>query len=113
MNDHLIKHGDGVRDIALTVDDSTAAYEYAVKNGAVSIRPPTKLEDEHGWVILSSIRTYGDTTHTFVERKNYKGIFLPGYKEHHLKEVFNQHLPPIKFVKVDHVVGNQPDLKME
>lgn len=113
MNHHLIKHGDGVRDIAITVDDSTAAYDYAVKNGAVSIRPPTKLEDKDGHVIISSIKTYGDTTHTFVERKNYTGLFLPGYSPHYHKEVFNTVLPPVKFEKVDHIVGNQPNLEME
>lgn len=83
MNHHLIKHGDGVRDIALTVDDSNAVYDYAIKNGATSIKPPTKLEDKDGHVIVSTIKTYGDTTHTFVERKNYKGLFMPGYQPHY------------------------------
>jgi 4-hydroxyphenylpyruvate dioxygenase len=113
MNNHLIEHGDGVRDIALTVEDTRAIYQHAIKNGGVSVTPPYELSDEHGVVVLASIKTYGDTIHTFVERKNYKGVFLPGYKPHHLSEKLNKILTPIKFEKVDHVVGNQPDLMME
>jgi 4-hydroxyphenylpyruvate dioxygenase len=112
MNQHLIQHGDGVKDIALTVEDTRAIYEYAIKNGGVSIRAPYELSDEHGFVVLASIRTYGDTIHTFVERKNYKGAFLPGYHPHHLTENFNKVMAPIRFKKVDHIVGNQPDLQM-
>lgn len=82
MNNHMINHGDGVKDIAFSVDDAHAIYENSIKEGAVSVRPPTKLEDENGFVIVSSIKTYGDTTHTFIDRKNYNGIFLPGFKAH-------------------------------
>lgn len=85
MNKHLIRHGDGVRDVAFTVDDATAIYEYSIKNGATSVHPPTKLEDKDGQVVISTIKTYGDTTHTFVERKNYKGLFLPGFNAHYHK----------------------------
>ena len=109
----MIQHGDGVRDVAFEVENSTAVYENAIKNGAASIRPPTRLEDESGFVIVSSVKTYGDTTHTFIERTNYKGLFLPGFKPHYHKEALNDILNPIKFEKVDHIVGNQPDLKME
>lgn len=112
MNHHLNKHGDGVKDVAFTVDDATAVYEYAIKNGAVSVHGPHKIEDKDGWVIFSSVKTYGDTTHTFIERKNYKGLFLPGFQPHYYKEILNKELKPIKFEKVDHIVGNQPDLKM-
>lgn len=112
MNNHLIKHGDGVKDVAFTVEDATAAYEHAISQGAVSIRPPTKLEDPDGHVIVSSISTYGDTTHTFVERKNYKGLFLPGFQAHNSKELINNVFPAVNLIKVDHIVGNQPDLKM-
>jgi len=66
MNKHLIKHGDGVKDIAFTVDDATAIYDYSIKHGAKSVHPPTKTEDKDGYVIISSIHTYGDTTHTFI-----------------------------------------------
>jgi len=113
MNNHLIQHGDGVRDVAFTVDDATAIYEYSVKNGATSVHAPYKLEDKNGYVILSTIKTYGDTTHTFIERKNYNGLFLPGFEPHYHKEILNQSFNPVKFEKVDHIVGNQPDLKME
>lgn len=113
MNKHLVKHGDGVRDIAFVVDDATAIYDYSIKNGAHSIHPPHKTEDKDGYVITSSIKTYGDTTHTFIERQHYKGLFLPGFTPHYLKEAMNQQFKPVKFEKVDHIVGNQPDLKME
>lgn len=113
MNRHLVEHGDGVKDIALRVEDARAVYDYAIKNGAVSVRAPYELSDEHGVVVLSTIKTYGDTVHTFVERKNYKGPFLPGYRAHHLTENLNKLLRPIRLEKVDHVVGNQPDLMME
>ena len=97
MNTHQIQHGDGVKDIAFTVEDSKAVYERAIKGGGVSMRPPTKLEDEYGHVIVSSVKTYGDTTHTFVERKNYKGIFLPGFINHYNREKINDVFNPIKF----------------
>ena len=113
MNKHFIQHGDGVKDVAFEVENATAVYENAIKNGAASVRPPTRLEDESGYVIISSVKTYGDTTHTFVERTNYKGLFLPGFKPHYHKEALNDILNPIRFEKVDHIVGNQPDLKME
>jgi 4-hydroxyphenylpyruvate dioxygenase len=82
MNNHLTKHGDGAKDISFTVEDCRAIYARAIKGGAVSVYGPTELKDEHGTVVLSSIKTYGDTTHTFIERKNYKGLFLPGYTVH-------------------------------
>lgn len=81
-----------------------------MNNGAVSVATPYEISDENGVVVLASIRTYGDTIHTFVERSKYNGPFLPGYKPHHLKEKFNDVFKPIKFERVDHVVGNQPDL---
>lgn len=64
-------------------------------------------------MIVSTVQTYGDTTHTFVERKDYKGPFLPGFKAHHLKEKFNELVPVPEFESIDHCVGNQPDLEME
>lgn len=112
MNRHLVKHGDGVRDVAFTVEDSRAVYERAIKGGAVSINPPTELKDENGVAIISTVKTYGDTTHTFVERKNYKGLFLPGYQPHYFSESLNKLIKPICFNKVDHIVGNQADNKM-
>ena len=113
MNHHLIQHGDGVRDVAFEVENCTAIYENSIKNGAVSIRPPVRLEDSNGYVTVASIKTYGDTTHTFVERTHYNGLFLPGFVAHHSKEAFNTIMDPVVFQKIDHIVGNQPDLKME
>jgi 4-hydroxyphenylpyruvate dioxygenase len=112
ISNHVSKHGDGVRDIAFTVDDAKKIYEKAMERGAISIMEPKVLEDEHGKVVMSSVKTYGDTVHTFVERKNYKGPFLPGYKEHYNKEVLNQFLPETKLEVVDHCVGNQPEGEM-
>jgi 4-hydroxyphenylpyruvate dioxygenase len=112
MNKHFVKHGDGVRDVAFTVEDARAIYDFAIKGGAIPVYPPTELKDENGTVVISSVKTYGDTTHTFVERKNYKGLFLPGFVPHYHKEAFNTKMDPICFQKIDHVVGNQPDLQM-
>lgn len=110
MAKHLTQHGDGVRDIAFTVDDATKIYETSVKRGAKSIAEPKKITDDHGSVIIASIQTYGDTIHTFVQRnvdgQEYKGAFLPGYKEHYLKDPLNDVLPPTCLNVIDHIVGN-------
>ncbi|RMG82872.1 MAG: 4-hydroxyphenylpyruvate dioxygenase, partial [Bacteroidetes bacterium] len=82
INEHIVKHGDGVKVIALWVDDATKAWKEATSRGAKSYMEPTKEEDEHGHVVRSGIYTYGETVHVFVERKNYNGVFLPGYVEH-------------------------------
>jgi len=76
---HHAKHGDGVKDVAFHVDDSAGIYKKAVERGATSVMEPITLKDDDGFVILSAVKTYGDTTHTFVQRDNYKGIFLPGF----------------------------------
>ena len=78
--EHVKKHGDGVKVIALWVDDATSAYNETTKRGAKSFLKPTVEKDEFGEVVRSGIHTYGETVHIFVERKNYKGVFLPGYK---------------------------------
>lgn len=93
----MIEHGDGVKDIAFTVENSRAIYEHAIANGAESVKAPYELSDENGTVVLSAIKAYGDVIHTFVERSRYTGLFLPGYKPHHLTEKLNKILPPIKF----------------
>lgn len=75
-------HGDGAKDVAFAVDDATSIYEAAVKNGATSVMKPTVFEDkEKGKIVLASVKTYGDTVHTFVQRSEYKGHFLPGFKD--------------------------------
>jgi len=116
MSEHLAKHGDGVKDMALSVEDATKTYEVAVKRGAKSVSAPKKLTDEFGSVIVATIQTYGDTVHTFVQRtvdgQEYKGAFLPGYKEHYLKDPINTVLPATNLDVIDHIVGNQPDHEM-
>jgi 4-hydroxyphenylpyruvate dioxygenase len=99
--------------VAFHVDDAAGIYEKAVSRGAKSVRAPETLKDENGSVIIASIATYGDTVHTFVQRVDYKGLFLPGFKAHHLKEKFNSVMPPVELLEVDHCVGNQPDGEME
>lgn len=102
MADHIYKHGDGVKTLALMVDDARDAWEQTTSRGGKSYMKPTSLTDEFGEVVLSGIHTYGDTVHVFVERKNYKGIFMPGYVE--WKSVYNP--PPSGLLYVDHCVGN-------
>ena len=109
LNDHLRKHGDGVQDIAFGVDDARVAWEYTTGRGATSFQEPTTRSDEHGEVITSAIKTYGDTVHTFIQRGDYKGPFMPGFAK--AEPIVKQDPVGLRFV--DHVVGNQPDGKME
>tara|TARA_Y100000589_G_scaffold120280_1_gene114710 strand:+ start:913 stop:2040 length:1128 start_codon:yes stop_codon:yes gene_type:complete len=102
IEEHITKHGDGVKVIALWVDDATKAWEETTKRGAKSYMEPTKIEDENGVVIRSGIHTYGDTVHVFVERKNYNGIFLPGFEK--WESTYNPE--PIGLKYIDHMVGN-------
>src|ERR1700688_4229568 len=80
VSEHVRLHGDGVRDIALWADDADAAYRETTRRGAKGVREPETLRDEHGEVRISAIATYGDTIHSFVERRNYRGAFLPGFQ---------------------------------
>ena len=100
--EHVYRHGDGVKVLALWVDDAAKAYAETTKRGAISAAPPRKITDELGEVVTASIKTYGDTVHTFVERKNYKGPFLPGYVQ--AKSPFKT--TSIGLKHVDHCVGN-------
>lgn len=102
INDHIVKHGDGVKVIALWVEDARSAYEETTKRGAKSYMEPTVEKDEHGEVVRSGIYTYGETVHIFVERKNYNGKFLPGFRE--WKSDYNPTSTGLKYI--DHVVGN-------
>ncbi len=102
INQHLTKHGDGVKVVALWVEDSRKSWEETTKRGAKSFMEPTVEKDEHGEVVRSGIYTYGETVHIFVERKNYKGTFLPGYKA--WKSDYNPTAVGLKFI--DHMVGN-------
>jgi len=102
INEHINEHGDGVKVVALWVDDATKAWEETTKRGAKSYMQPTRFEDKDGIVIKSGIHTYGETVHVFVERKNYHGQFLPGFKK--WESHYNPEPVGLKFI--DHMVGN-------
>jgi 4-hydroxyphenylpyruvate dioxygenase len=102
INDHIVKHGDGVKVVALWVDDARKAYEETTSRGAKSYMEPTVEKDQDGEVVRAGIYTYGETVHMFVERKNYKGTFLPGFQKWE-----SDYNPPTLGLKyVDHMVGN-------
>ncbi|GAC1417208.1 MAG: 4-hydroxyphenylpyruvate dioxygenase [Acidobacteriaceae bacterium] len=100
--EHVDRHGDAVRVVALWVDDARAAWRETTRRGAVSVAEPSVSSDEHGEVVTSSIRTYGDTIHTFVERNQYTGPFLPGFREVDHDAIAR----PVGLLHVDHMVGN-------
>lgn len=102
IGEHVKKHGDGVKVIALLVEDARSAFEETTKRGAKPFMEPKVEKDEQGEVVKSGIYTYGETIHMFVERKNYKGTFLPGFKE--WKSDYNPTAVGLKFI--DHMVGN-------
>lgn len=113
IGEHVKVHGDGVKDVAFTVEDCRHTFEVAKKRGAKVVMEVKELEDADGKLVLATVQTYGDTTHTFVERKNYNGLLMPGFRKHHLTESFNQLCETIDFQFVDHVVGNQSANDME
>ncbi len=100
--EHVHKHGDGVRAIALCVDDAADAWRETTRRGARSVEPPAESSDEHGRAVIASIAAYGDTLHTFVERKDYSGAFLPGYQAVPDDTVAR----PVGLLHIDHIVGN-------
>ncbi len=100
--EHVHKHGDGVRAIALWVDDARAAWLATTSRGAVSVQEPIETEDADGKVVIASIAAYGDTLHTFVERKDYHGAFLPGYQAMPGDTIAR----PVGLKHIDHIVGN-------
>lgn len=99
-SDHIVRHGDGVRDIALLVEDADFAFNEAVRRGAEPLTEPHDLADGNGSVRRAVIRTYGDTVHTFLSTRDYSGPFLPGYREDVIEE------PSAGLLVVDHIVGN-------
>lgn len=99
---HVEKHGDGVKVLALWVDDAEKSWKETTSRGAISHSEPTIIKDEFGEVTVASIHTYGDTIHTFVERKNYSGIFLPGYVA--MDDGYKTE--DVGLLYVDHCVGN-------
>jgi len=112
IGSQITKHGDHVKDIAFRVDDVRVLYKVAVEKGAKSVLEPTETSDSDGHVVMASIQTYGNVVHTFVQRKDYKGTFLPGYKTITEEDPLVKMTLPIKLLFIDHVVGNQPDLAM-
>ena len=102
INEHIVKHGDGVKVVALWVEDARSAFEETTKRGAKPFMEPKVEQDEHGEVIRSGIYTYGETVHMFVERKNYNGQFLPGFRK--WESDYNPEPTGLKYI--DHMVGN-------
>ncbi|MFL5581661.1 MAG: VOC family protein, partial [Gemmatimonadaceae bacterium] len=78
--EHVQKHGDGVRDLALWVDDAREAFKIAVERGATPVHAPRVQKDDDGEVVVAAIKTYGETIHSLVERRNYRGLFMPGFR---------------------------------
>jgi len=102
INDHIVAHGDGVKVIALWVEDARQAFEETTKRGAKVYCEPFVEEDEHGETIRAGIYTYGETVHMFVERRNYNGVFLPGFRA--WESDYNPEPTGLKYI--DHMVGN-------
>jgi 4-hydroxyphenylpyruvate dioxygenase len=107
---HHVRHGDGVKDIALAVPDATEAYRQAVQRGARGVVEPHAVEDEFGTIELSAIGTYGETIHSFVNRGGYEGPYMPGYKA---VSTNGQANPGVGFLAIDHCVGNVELGRME
>ncbi|MEO6055688.1 MAG: 4-hydroxyphenylpyruvate dioxygenase [Gemmatimonadales bacterium] len=107
--DHVYRHGDGVRDLALWVNDARDAYAKAIERGATSVQEPKVLRDDDGEIVLAAIRTYGDTIHSLVERRNYRGLFLPGFRP--VSPSYRPESVGLKYV--DHCVGNVELGRME
>ena len=112
-NLRLIVHGDCVKDIALEMDDVQAAYRTATERGATGMRPPTLLEDENGVYEYATIRTYGDTVHSFVNRDRYRGVFAPGFKPIDPDRYSPSTFHAVGLEAIDHIVGNVEEGKME
>jgi 4-hydroxyphenylpyruvate dioxygenase len=101
--DHILRHGDGVKSIALWVDDAQSAWKETTARGASGVEAPFTIQDDHGKARLSSIALYGDTIHTFVERSDYRGAFLPGFIEVPGPDRIAR---PAGLMHIDHMVGN-------
>jgi 4-hydroxyphenylpyruvate dioxygenase len=112
----LARHGDAVKDVAFEVEDIHSLYKKAIERGALSIREPYEVQDEHGTVILATVAAYDDLEHTFIEKQHgYRGLFLPGYhpvSAEIAKDPLISELPDTKLGFIDHVVSNQPDQMM-
>ena len=113
IGEFITRHGDAVKDVAFAVENCKQTFEVAKKRGAEVIQEPTVLQDEHGQVVIAKIKAFYDSIHTLVERKNYKGFFMPGFKKHHYKEVFNTSENELHLDFIDHIVNNMPEHEME
>lgn len=113
LHRHLNEHGDAVKDVAFEVDNVRKVYSRAIQNGAVSVSEPEVLSDENGEVVIASLKTYGDTIHTLVDRSRYCGTFMPGYRAVTESDPISTFLPKITLEAVDHCVGNQNWGEME
>ncbi|CAF1050450.1 unnamed protein product [Adineta ricciae] len=113
--EHLVRHGDGVKDVAFSVNNIEHIVEQAKAKGGKIVKDIWTETDEHGSVKMACVQTYGDTTHTLVERGDYAGLFLPNYHPHPLKnkDALLEKLPEVKLDFIDHIVGNMPDNEME
>jgi 4-hydroxyphenylpyruvate dioxygenase len=109
----VVQHGDGVQDVALEVDDVGAAYRTTTERDAQGVTPPTKLEDEFGVYEFATIQTYGDTTHTFINRDRYHGVFAPGYLPLDPERYSPRTFRPAGLQWIDHIVGNVEEGKMD
>jgi 4-hydroxyphenylpyruvate dioxygenase len=107
MYDHLSEHGDAVKDVAFEVDDVHAIYNTAVAKGAVGVKAPYNMHDNNGSIELATIQTYGDTTHTFIGRSRYNGVFMPGFRAVDVADPSEDYLPVVRLDLIDHFVGNQ------
>jgi 4-hydroxyphenylpyruvate dioxygenase len=109
----LAIHGDGVKDIAIEVDDVAAAFAATTERGAVGLTPPTHLEDDQGRYEFATIRVYGDTTHTFINRDKYAGVFSPGYRPLDVGRYSPRTFHPVGLKAIDHIVANVEAGKMQ
>jgi 4-hydroxyphenylpyruvate dioxygenase len=102
-----------ISDVAFEVDNLDAIYHSAVTAGGESIRAPHIISDQYGSIRLATVKTYGDTTHTLIEKGSYSGVFLPGYRPETSKDPLSKFLPQITLEAIDHCVGNQDWDEME
>uniref|UniRef100_A0A7S1C8I8 4-hydroxyphenylpyruvate dioxygenase n=1 Tax=Bicosoecida sp. CB-2014 TaxID=1486930 RepID=A0A7S1C8I8_9STRA len=108
MGEHFVKHGDAVKDVAFAVEDCRRIFEAAKARGAEVVSEPEEVTDDDGTVVMATIKTYGDTLHTFVERGSYSGAFLPGFKAVEEVDPLVTCTPPVALDFIDHCVGNMP-----
>jgi 4-hydroxyphenylpyruvate dioxygenase len=108
----LQRHGDAAKIVSFRVNDCRSIYQKAVERGAQSVQEPTELKDEHGSIVVASVKTYGDVVHSFVQRNNYAGHFMPGFVASDENDPLTKMTPDVGLLLIDHIVGNQPDTQM-